>query len=103
MSIRVWFSSQARAQARHAAEWWRANRTASPLLFNLELRNAVSLLREFPDIGRHYRHPTVPELRRLRLISTKFHLYYVHQKAGTEVEIVAIWSAKRRRRPKLFR
>ena len=104
MKVRVWFSPQAREQALHAGEWWRANRPAAPSLCEDELESAVALLSEAPTIDMQYqRHPEILGLRRLLLSGTRYHVYYVHDQARAEIEIVAMWSAVRGRGPRLTR
>ena len=51
------------------------------------------LLESVPHIGRSYRHPTVKNVRRVLLRSTRYHVYYVvHDDA---VIVLAVWSAVR--------
>lgn len=102
MPVRVWFSPQARGQAREAAIWWRTNRPAAPGLFAQELRKYVGLLSENPGLGRRYSNQTIPDLHRILLPDTKYHLYYAQVVAG-ELEIVAVWSAVKGRLPPLIR
>jgi hypothetical protein len=88
MPARVWFSPQARSQAREAALWWRANRPLAPRLFAKELR-------AFPNA-------TIPALHRILRPGTKYHLYYVLT-APEVLEIVTVWSAVKGRQPPLTR
>jgi plasmid stabilization system protein ParE len=103
VKARVWTAPQADAQAHEAREWWKQNRPAAPDLFARELAHALALLADTPDIGLRYRPARIPGLRRLFLPATRYHLYYVHDTAKSEVMVLAIWSATRGRRPPLRR
>jgi len=97
LSVRVWSTPEADAQARAAAAWWRENRQASADLFYRELFGAVDLLATVPEIGRSYPEAGVPGLRRLLLPRTRYHVYDADQ---GEVAILAVWSAIRGPMPK---
>ena len=103
MKARIRFSPQARTQARNAARWWREHRPRAPRLFAAELRGALMLLGSAPGIGVSYPHPQIEGVRRLLLSATRYHVYYVHDRSSRAVEIVAIWSAVRRRGPNVNR
>jgi len=79
--------------------WWRENRPASPDLFTEELASGFDLLRGAPGIGRRYRHPDVPNVRRLLLRSTRFHIYYTVR--DDAIFVLALWSALRGTGPDL--
>ena len=79
--------------------WWLENRSAAPSLFSEELAAIFELLESVPHIGRSYRHPTVENVRRVLLRSTRYHVYYVvHDDA---VIVLAVWSAVRGSGPDL--
>ena len=99
MTARIWFSPQGRAQAREAAEWWRNNRSKAPQLLARELRHYLKLVAETPSVGRPYQHSAIPDLRRVLLPRTKYHVYYIHHPDDAEIEVVAFWSAVRGRAP----
>ena len=81
--------------------WWRENRLSAPGLFAEELTEAMGHLALIPEMGRRYRHPRIPELHRIVLRSTRYHVYYVL--ADDLVTVLAVWSAVRGRGPKLPR
>ena len=60
-----------------------------------ELRQALLLVADAPEVGVRYPHPSVEGVRRLLLSGTRHHLYYVHDELGDTVEVVAVWSAVR--------
>ena len=80
--------------------WWRENRTAAPSLFIDELQLAASLLESFPLLGKRYRAPQIPRLRRYLLRATRYHLYYV--RSDTEIVLLTVWGAVRGTTPNYF-
>ncbi len=99
MSARIWFSPEARAQARDAAIWWRDNRPKAPQLLARELKHYLQLLSDTPNLGRSFEHSDIPNLLRVLLPRTKYHIYYVHHVDRAEIEVVAFWGAVRGRTP----
>ncbi|WP_422723945.1 type II toxin-antitoxin system RelE/ParE family toxin [Hyalangium rubrum] len=101
MTLRVFFTPRAQAQALEAAEWWRIHRPTAPELLEAELTTALRLLAELPELGRRYPHPRVTGVRRLLMPRTRYHLYYAHDAEEAAVLILAVWSAVRGRGPAL--
>ncbi|PYU19312.1 MAG: hypothetical protein DMG30_24550, partial [Acidobacteria bacterium] len=58
-----------------------------------ELAAAFDILGHAPHIGRLYRQSPVPDTRRLLLMETRYHVYYVPR--GDEVRVLAVWNAQR--------
>lgn len=54
MSLPVRTTPEADAQIRSIADWWRANRKASPNLFADELSSSFDIIGHTPNIGRLY-------------------------------------------------
>lgn len=99
MKRKVVLTPAARDDAHCIDNWWRENRPAAAGLFGEELSASLSLLEVAPEMGRPYRHRGIPQLRRVLLRSTRYHVYYV---IGDEaVRILAVWSALRGRQPAL--
>jgi plasmid stabilization system protein ParE len=86
--------------ARNSA-WWRENRSSAPDLVEEEFAAACALLAEAPHSGRPVSRRRIPGLRRVLLPATRHHLYYVFDEAAGEVVVLALWSAIRRRGPRL--
>ena len=83
MTTRVVATPEAEEQVRTIEAWWRRERTAAPNLFTEELAAAFALLGGNPQVGRRYPHPTVPEIRRVLLRSSRHHVYYKpHEEQG---------------------
>ncbi|MEZ4410027.1 MAG: type II toxin-antitoxin system RelE/ParE family toxin [Polyangiales bacterium] len=92
-------SPEAEAQIRAIDDWWRESRTASPLLFLDEFAEGLEMIRHFAGAGQQVPHPTVGRVRRILLRAVRYHVYYVE--GESEVRVVAVWSAVRRRGPDL--
>ncbi|MEM9454389.1 MAG: type II toxin-antitoxin system RelE/ParE family toxin [Myxococcota bacterium] len=102
MPVEVRVSSQAVEQARQAQQWWETNRAAAPSLLHDELAKGLQRLAELPESGPPYPNARVPGVRRLLLRKCQYHIYYVYdaQESGLVV-VLAIWSARRGRGPRL--
>jgi len=99
MTVRVVVTPEAEEHIGIIDTWWRGERPAAPGLFAEELAAAFALLSDAPLAGRRYRHATVPEVRRLLLRSTRYHVYY--RPHESDVVILAVWSAVRGSGPEL--
>lgn len=73
--------------------WWRENRPAAPNLFVEELAAAFELLRAAPYVGRRFPHPEIPNIRRLLLRATRYHVYYKVESEA--IVVLTVWSAVR--------
>jgi len=99
MTARIVVTPEAEYHARTIDLWWRQERPAAPSLFTEELAAAFALLGDAPEAGRRYPHPTVSDVRRILLRSTRFHVYYrLHE---NEVIVLAVWSGVRGVGPEL--
>jgi plasmid stabilization system protein ParE len=74
-------------------------RPAAPDLFAQELTTGFGVLEAIPNAGREYAHPTVRNVRRILLRSTRYHVYYVI--LGDAVSVLSVWSAVRGSGPDL--
>jgi plasmid stabilization system protein ParE len=92
---------EADAQIMAVAAWWRENRSAAPGLFPQELAAGIAQLRAAPRIGRRMRRRHIPELRRLLLRATRYHVYYAPSPDGDTLFILAVWNACRGIGPKI--
>jgi plasmid stabilization system protein ParE len=98
---RVELSPRAVCQIEAADEWWREHRPAAPLLFVDELEAALERLAVHPRSGRPYPRPRYPDLRRLVLTRTRYHIYYEYLPAEDVVWVEDVWSAVRGEDPPL--
>jgi plasmid stabilization system protein ParE len=92
---RVGFSRTADAQVETVESWWRENRPAAPDMFSRELEAAVHLLENSPLIGKAYPQAPVPEVRRLLIGRSRYHLYWEVDVTTRSVTILAVWYAGR--------
>jgi plasmid stabilization system protein ParE len=97
MSLRT--TAQADEHIRAIDEWWRQNRTASPDLFVNELADAFAMITAAPRLGRPYPSADIPDVRRVLMRATRYHVYF--RIDGNDVIVLAVWSALRGRGPSL--
>lgn len=99
MTVRIVVAPEAEQQVRTIEAWWRKERPAAPSLFVEELAAAFALLGEAPQAGRRYKHPTLSDVRRILLRSSRYHVYYrIHE---SNVVVLAVWSGVRGSGPEL--
>ncbi|MCK6586212.1 MAG: type II toxin-antitoxin system RelE/ParE family toxin [Polyangiaceae bacterium] len=102
MTVRIRVTPEAEAQAKAAKMWWRANRRLAPAMFRQELAGAFQLLRDAPEVGSLYRGISdIPSVRRLALLQTRHHIYYVYDARADMVIVLAVWSMLRGNPPPL--
>jgi len=92
---------RARAQVERARLWWGENRDKAPGLLVQELAEAEQHLMTLPESGPVWRIRGKQPIRRWMLEKTAYHLYYVYRPHRQEVLVLAVWSARRGRQPKL--
>ena len=93
---------RAAGQLDRIVRWWQANRAEAPDLFADELTAALTRLAKNPSAGVLYPLAPRPDVRRILLPRTRYHVYYVMAEAGGRVVVVlAIWHAARGGRPRL--
>lgn len=99
MTRTVIVSPEAAAEIDEIDNWWRANRDKAPDLFAHELERTFEMLATAPGIGRLQRRLARPDVRRVVLRKTKFHVYY--QAEGSIVEVLVVWGGRRGTEPVL--
>jgi plasmid stabilization system protein ParE len=97
----VGFSRSADAQIEMIEAWWRENRPAAPEMFSRELEAVVRLLEISPLIGKAYPDAPVPEVRRLLIGRSRYHVYWKVDAASHAVTVLAVWHARRGSGPRL--
>ena len=98
---RVGFSRTADSQVETIESWWRENRPAALEMFSRELGSAVRLLETSPLIGKAYPQAPIPEIRRLLIGRSRYHLYWEVDLASRTVTVLAAWYAGRGSGPRL--
>lgn len=91
----------AEAQIMYLGNWWRQNRSDAPDLFKQRLERAWRFIEISPGIGQLYPYPAIPNVRRIRIKDTPYHVYYVVNQNKREVTVLAVWSGTREEGPPL--
>lgn len=89
--------------ARHLEQieaWWHEQGLGSPTRLLGELAIVVELLRASPLAGPPYPRGG-PDVRRITLRRSHYHLYYRYAPEHDRVELLAVWHNSRRRTPRL--
>lgn len=100
MSFRVQLSPQARAQISTINRWWAENRAGAPTLVVAEFEMAIKQLSALPESGRPH-DANRPQVRKLLLPRSRYHLYYETDSTNQIVTVLAVWHASRGRGPRL--
>jgi len=100
-TLTIVIAPRARVQLITVDEWWREHRPEAPELIQLEFGEALEQLRTAPRSGVFVLGAPVPDLRRVLLVRTRYHVYYVFDEQRATVEIMAVWHAMRGRGPVL--
>jgi len=98
---RVEIAAEAMGDAIIIDRWWREHRTAAPSAFRDDLDWLTRLLSEAALLGRRIRVRGSRHVRRVLMPRTLHHAYYAIDDEADVVIVMRIWSAKRRRRPRL--
>ena len=96
---RVELSPEALEHAQAIRAWWIENRPAAPNLFVDELGAAIRKLGVLPRIGCRYDAPSQPEMRRVLMPRTRYHIYYTVDEDSRVARIQAVWHASRGHAP----
>jgi plasmid stabilization system protein ParE len=98
--VKLDFSPRAQRDIERCARWWRQNRDLAPNLFDEELAHALDLIRTAPELSGRYPAVNGLDHRRVLMPKTDYHVYFRIVDAG-RIRIVTVWSARRKRGPKL--
>ena len=91
--------NSAASAIREAAEWWIANRPKAPEAFTEELRRALQLIAQHPDIGARAQNVNLAGVRRVHLARVHYHLYYRVLTDPSAIEVLALWHTSRGAEP----
>ena len=92
---------RATRQLDRIVEWWSVNRPQAPDLFVDEFAAALVRLSANPGAGVPYRIGPRPDVRRLLLPRTRYHVYYATAEAVRRVAVLAVWHSRRGGKPVL--
>jgi plasmid stabilization system protein ParE len=98
---RVDITPRARGQIQEISRWGRANRPKNPGLFREELVGVRQELERMPVAGSAHDSPEHGDVRRMLLLRTQYHLYYVIDEQQRVVTVLAVWHTSRGSGPAL--
>lgn len=99
-AVKIVLLAEAQQQIREADQWWRQNRDAGDLFFD-ELKKVVGRLQVSPELGPRYRRIRGKWVHRMLLQKSRYHVYYLFDREQGLVEVHSIWSALKKRGPKI--
>jgi len=89
-------------QVLDAASWWHQNRPDEPDSIDENLERVLELIAAHPGIGRIARNVKLPNVRRLRVGRSPYHIYFhLRQKPFLHVEVVGFRHRRRGSPPPL--
>jgi plasmid stabilization system protein ParE len=98
--VKVVLLDEARRRFEEEDAWWRVHRAVHEL-FVEEFAKALEQVTTVPGAGQHYRQTRGKLIRRVLMRKTRCHVYYFHDRERDLIEIHSVWSARRKRGPKL--
>jgi plasmid stabilization system protein ParE len=93
--LRLHVAEEAARELRAAQSWWRANRSAVPDAFVIDLRRALELIRTQPNVGVHTTNVRLPGVRRIHLSRLRYDLYYQLASDRQTIMVLALWHSSR--------
>lgn len=82
-------------------KWWRAHRDKAPDALENDLAAAERFLASSPNAGEAATNTNLSGVRRLLLKRVRYFLYYRLSPDNIEVQVLALWHARRGPGPKL--
>lgn len=98
--MKIEIGKRAQRQVERISSRWQEH-ADYPLLFEEELEHALYDLLDMPRLSVQYPTPKRKHVMRLLLVKSQFHVYYSLEREGSALVVHAVWSARRRRGPKL--
>jgi plasmid stabilization system protein ParE len=98
--VKIEIGTRAQRQVERINSRWQGH-ADYPLLFEEELEEAFRDLLAMPHLGTRYPMAKRPHVKRLLLKKSKYHLYYSLERDEAVLIIHSVWSARRKRGPKL--
>jgi plasmid stabilization system protein ParE len=100
-ALPVVFTRRAARQIEDAARWWNANRPAAPNALRDDLAGALTLIADQPTCGAPIASRRSLAVRRIHLARVGYHVYYRLAPRLRQVQVVALWHARRGSPPSL--
>ena len=99
--MNVKYTLRALEQVHERAIWWIQNRPKNPWLFDDELNEAETYLRQAPEGPKVHLIRNGIEIRRYLLAGTRHHVYYHFESSTQTVHIVAVHGGPQHDEPDL--
>ncbi len=93
--MKVKVTADAEAAIDFLDDWWREQRPAARLAVVQEVKRIIELLRDNPGLGTLYEPEEFENVRRYRLRTTPYYLYYQVDEPNDELIVIGVWSAVR--------
>jgi plasmid stabilization system protein ParE len=97
--LAVVFQRRAARDLEEIDAWWKQNRPAAPDMFLLELQKTLAVVALVPTLGAPARSERVPNVRRVVMRKTQYHLYY--RVRDETLEVLSVWHVAREGGPAL--
>lgn len=97
MTLELHVSRRAAAEIERVIHWWAEHRPAAPGAVRKDLRAALDLLLEQPDIGSRVDQASSPNVRRFHVDRIRYWVYY--RASGRRLTVLSVWHASRGRGP----
>lgn len=93
MALELHVSRRAAAEIERIVKWWAENRPAAPGAVRKDLKAALDVLLEQPDIGSKVEEASSPDVRRFHVDRIRYWVYY--RVRGKRLEVVSVWHSSR--------
>ena len=93
MTLELHVSRRAAAEIERIVKWWAENRPAAPGAVRKDLKAALDILLERPDIGSKVEEASSPDVRRFHVDRIRYWVYY--RVRGKRLEVVSVWHSSR--------
>jgi len=100
-SFRIVITAAAKGHLREALEWMTANFASGRDVLQGELETALHRLALLPFSGSPFPDVEVPDIRRVLLRRSQYHVYYEVDEVQSMVVVHAVWSTARGSLPDL--
>lgn len=93
MALELRVSRRAAADIERIVNWWAENRPSAPGAVRKDLKAALAVLLEQPDIGSKVTQASSPDVRRFHVDRIRYWVYY--RVRGKRLEVVSVWHSSR--------
>lgn len=93
MALELHVTRRAAAEIERVVQWWAEHRPAAPGAVRKDLKAALAVLVEQPDIGSKVLQANSPDVRRFHLDRIRYWVYY--RVRGSRLEVVSVWHSSR--------